>query len=263
MSVDLSPDGRWVVFDLLGHVYRMPVGGGAATVLTQSSGVALNFQPRISPDGKSIAFITDRRGQYNLWLMDADGSNPRPVFSDLNVAAFEPAWTPDGRFIVVRRAARGAFGGGGAATGSGLWMYHKDGGTGIALVTAGAGGANATPSWPTVSGDGRYLYYQVGMNAEPREILGGTLQLRRFAFEGATSSTSPTARAGAPRRRDSRQAARPPPRSPPTDAGSPSRARSPMGRSRSRDTSSARAPRSGSATSRRGASGCSWTPSSR
>ncbi|MBK7834133.1 MAG: PD40 domain-containing protein [Gemmatimonadetes bacterium] len=184
MSVDLSPDGTWVVFDLLGHVYRMPASGGTAQALTQSSGVALNFQPRISPDGKSIAFITDRRGQYNLWLMDADGSNPRPVFSDLNVAAFEPAWTPDGRFIVVRRAARGAFGGGGAATGSGLWMYHKDGGTGIALVSTGAGGANATPSWPTVSGDGRYLYYQVGMNAEPREILGGTLQLRRFAFEG-------------------------------------------------------------------------------
>ena len=184
MSVDLSPDGTWVVFDLLGHVYRMPASGGTAQALTQSSGVALNFQPRISPDGKSIAFITDRRGQYNLWLMDADGSNPRPVFSDLNVAAFEPAWTPDGRFIVVRRAARGAFGGGGAATGSGLWMYHKDGGTGVALVSTGAGGANATPSWPTVSGDGRYLYYQVGMNAEPREILGGTLQLRRFAFEG-------------------------------------------------------------------------------
>lgn len=66
MSADLSPDGSWIVFDLLGHVYRMPSSGGAATVLTQNSGVALNFQPRISPDGRTIAFITDRRGQYNL-----------------------------------------------------------------------------------------------------------------------------------------------------------------------------------------------------
>ena len=71
MSADLSPDRTWIAFDLLGHVYRMPVAGGEATVLTQNSGVALNFQPRISPDGKSIAFITDRRGQYNLWVMNA------------------------------------------------------------------------------------------------------------------------------------------------------------------------------------------------
>ena len=103
MSPDLSPDGTWIVFDLLGHIYRMPAAGGEATVLTQNSGVALNFQPRISPDGKSIAFITDRRGQYNLWIMNADGSNPRPVFTDLNATALEPAWTPDGNYIVMRK----------------------------------------------------------------------------------------------------------------------------------------------------------------
>jgi hypothetical protein len=66
MSADVSPDGSWIAFDLLGHIYRMPATGGEATVLTQNSGVALNFQPRISPDGRTIAFISDRRGQYNL-----------------------------------------------------------------------------------------------------------------------------------------------------------------------------------------------------
>src|SRR5436309_9964269 len=50
MSVDLSPDGGWLVFDLLAHVYRMPVAGGPATALTQNSGIATNFHPRISPD---------------------------------------------------------------------------------------------------------------------------------------------------------------------------------------------------------------------
>ena len=90
-SADLSPDRTWIAFDLLGHIYRMPAAGGDATVLTQNSGVALNFQPRISPDGKTIAFITDRRGQYNLWVMNADGSNPHAVFSDLNSTALEPA----------------------------------------------------------------------------------------------------------------------------------------------------------------------------
>ncbi|GAB1343821.1 amidohydrolase family protein [Gemmatimonas sp.] len=179
MSVDLSPDGAWVVFDLLGHIYRMPATGGTATVLTQNSGVALNMQPRISPDGRTIAFITDRRGQYNLWVMDADGGNPRAVFTDLNATAFEPAWTPDGRFIVVRKGGRG--GGEGAAPG-GLWMYHKDGGSGVPLVAAGTGGVNGAPAWPSVSADGRYLYYQVSMNVDPREPIGGAQQLRRFTF---------------------------------------------------------------------------------
>src|SRR5689334_7355328 len=139
MSADLSPDGTWIAFDLLGHIYRMPAAGGEATVLTQSSGVALNFQPRISPDGKTIAFITDRRGQYNLRVMNADGSNQRPVFTDLNATALEPAWTPDGNYIVVRKGGRGGGGEGGAPPG-GIWMYHKDGGQGASLSAAGGGG---------------------------------------------------------------------------------------------------------------------------
>ena len=134
MSVDLSPDRTWIAFDLLGHIYRMPAAGGEATVLTQNSGVALNFQPRISPDGKTIAFITDRRGQYNLWIMNADGSNQRPVFTDLNATALEPAWTPDGNYIVVRKGGRG--GGEGGAPAGGIWMYHKDGGQGVQIVGA-------------------------------------------------------------------------------------------------------------------------------
>ena len=182
MSADLSPDGSWLVFDLLGHIYKLPAAGGEATVLTQNSGVALNFQPRISPDGRTIAFITDRRGQYNLWVMNADGSNPRAVFSDVNVTAFEPAWTPDGRFIVVRRATRGGGGGPGGPAAAGLWMYHKDGGTGVQLVAAGTGGSNASPAWPTISGDGKHLYYQVGMDVTPRDPLSGSVQLRRFSF---------------------------------------------------------------------------------
>src|ERR1700743_3605459 len=56
MSMDISPDGKWIVFDLLAHVYRVPAGGGTAECLTQNTGVALNFQTRYSPDGKQSAF---------------------------------------------------------------------------------------------------------------------------------------------------------------------------------------------------------------
>ncbi|MYE44886.1 MAG: amidohydrolase, partial [Acidobacteria bacterium] len=75
MSLDVSPDGASIVFDLLGHVYRVPVTGGRAECLTQDSGVAVNYHPRWSPDGATIAFVSDRGGQSNLWLMDADGGN--------------------------------------------------------------------------------------------------------------------------------------------------------------------------------------------
>ena len=190
MSADLSPDRTWIAFDLLGHIYRMPAAGGEATVLTQNSGVALNFQPRISPDGKSIAFITDRRGQYNLWVMNADGSNPHPIFTDLNATALEPAWTPDGNFIIVKKGGRG--GGENGPPPGGIWMYHKDGGQGVQLVEPPAGGgggggggaqANGAPGWPTASGDGRYLYYQVTMPVDDRQPLSGAIQIRRFEFK--------------------------------------------------------------------------------
>ena len=188
LSPDLSPDGRWIVFDLLGHIYRMPSDGGTAQVLTQNSGVALNFQPRISPDGKTIAFVSDRRGQYNLWLMDADGGNPRPVFTDLNLTVAEPAWTPDGQYIVVRRSASANPDAPGAAAGGGLYMYHRNGGQGIQLVASaggrgGGGGGGGAVAWPTISSDGRYLYYQTTMNVETREPLSGSFQLRRFDFK--------------------------------------------------------------------------------
>ena len=125
MAVDMSPDGRWIVFDLLGHIYRMPSTGGEAESLTQTSGMAINYQPRFSRDGRQIAFISDRRGQNNLWVMNADGSSPHAVFTDMNTTAAEPAWTPDSQYIIVRRAGGGATDvAPGAGGGSGLWMYH-------------------------------------------------------------------------------------------------------------------------------------------
>ncbi|NJD20649.1 MAG: amidohydrolase, partial [Gemmatimonadetes bacterium] len=102
-SVDGSPDGTWMVFDLLGHVYRAPTsGGGDAVALTQDAGVSMNYMPRISPDGRTIAFVSDRKGQANLWIMDADVSNPRSVFLDRNVRASLPAWTADGDYLLFK-----------------------------------------------------------------------------------------------------------------------------------------------------------------
>src|SRR5215475_14715789 len=182
MSMDISPDGKWIVFDLLAHVYRIPVEGGKAQCLTQDSGAALNFQPRISPDGKTIAFISDRKGQNNLWLMDADGSHPRAVFTENDVRVYEPAWTPDGQYIVVRREVAGP----GFGSTSGLWMYHRDGGKGVELV------AKTVPQadWPSISPDGRYLYFHSAVDTAGmfgmHDAVKGAFQLKRLDLRTGT-----------------------------------------------------------------------------
>jgi Tol biopolymer transport system component/imidazolonepropionase-like amidohydrolase len=176
MSMDPSPDGQWIVFDLLAHVYRVPVSGGAAQCLTQNSGVALNFHPRYSPDGKTIAFISDRRGQNNLWLMDADGSNARPVSLDPGTRASQPAWTPDGQYIVVRRETTSP----GYSIRTTLWMYGKDGGAGIELV----GSSVPDADWPSLSPDGHFVYFQAPTGAsselEERDAVKGAYQIKRL-----------------------------------------------------------------------------------
>ncbi|MBM4187792.1 MAG: amidohydrolase family protein [Gemmatimonadetes bacterium] len=168
-AVDVSPDGNWLVFDLLGHIYRMPIAGGQAVPLTQPSGIAMNIQPRISPDGKRIVFVSDRKGQMNLWVMDADGGNPTPVHLDQKTEYRWPSWRADGEFIVALK-----LGGATAVT-----MMHRRGGTGVELLRAQPGSA---PSRPTVSADGRTVYYDLitarGQAWGREDALMGKLQVQ-------------------------------------------------------------------------------------
>ena len=94
MQVDVSPDGRTILFDLLGDLYTMPITGGEATRIM--GGLSFESQPTWSPDGKTIAFLSDRTGVENLWIADANGSNPR-VHSYLALAhhpgGVDGSWT--------------------------------------------------------------------------------------------------------------------------------------------------------------------------
>jgi dipeptidyl aminopeptidase/acylaminoacyl peptidase len=102
MSIDLAPDGASLVFDLLGDLYRLPAGGGQAQAL--SHGLAFDAQPVVSPDGQWIAFVSDRSGSDNLWVMRVDGTSSRRLtFLDDETVFVSPAWRADGKAIFVSR----------------------------------------------------------------------------------------------------------------------------------------------------------------
>jgi Tol biopolymer transport system component/imidazolonepropionase-like amidohydrolase len=149
-SVDVSPDGRTLVLDILGDIYTLPISGGAATRIT--SGPAWDSQPEYSPDGKAIAFTSDRGGIENVWLMDAAGSNPRPLTSEKDAYVRNPVWTPDGRFLIARKEDGKRAG----IPPVELWIYHREGGGGIALTSK---DETSHAGAPAVSPDGKSIYF--------------------------------------------------------------------------------------------------------
>ena len=151
MNVDVSPDGRRVIFDLLGDLYTIPIEGGAATRLT--SGPAFDMQPRFSPDGSVVAFTSDRDGNNNIWVMNTDGSELRQVTKEANRDVNSPTWSPDGQYIFVRKhfVRRRSLGAGE------IWMYHMSGEAGLQVTER--NGWQKDAGEPAISPDGRYLYY--------------------------------------------------------------------------------------------------------
>jgi len=151
MNVTVSPDGKTLAFDLLGDIYTMPIGGGNATQLTKDIG--WQMQPTFSPDGKHIAYTSDEGGGDNIWVMNADGSEPRAVTNETFRLLNSPAWSPDGEFIVARKHFTAS-----RSLGAGeIWQYHKTGGNGIMLTER----ANDQKDLgePAFSPDGKYIYF--------------------------------------------------------------------------------------------------------
>lgn len=156
MQPDVSPDGRTIVFDLLGDIYALPIGGGRARPLL--TGTAFETSPAFSPDGRHIAFVSDRSGVTNLWIANADGGDPRQISREtaLNVMA-APAWSPDGRRLVVSRLVH-------SLLAFELWGFPIDGGVGERITSA---QPNGNDDWSqrynalgaAVAPDGRHVYY--------------------------------------------------------------------------------------------------------
>jgi imidazolonepropionase-like amidohydrolase/Tol biopolymer transport system component len=128
MSLDVSPDGKTIAFDLLGDLYTLPIGGGTARALT--SGMAWDMQPRFSPDGRFVAFTSDRGGGDNIWVLPVGGGDARAVTKEDFRLVNSPAWSPDGSFIVAHKHFTAE-----RSLGSGeMWLWHVAGGDGLRMT---------------------------------------------------------------------------------------------------------------------------------
>ena len=124
MNVDVSPDGKRIVLDLLGDIFIMPIEGSGSSPATRlTTGPAFDMQPRFSPDGGRIAFSTDRDGLWNIWAMDTDGGNAKQISREGRWFVNSPVWSPDGSYIYARRhfVKERSLGAGE------IWMYHASG----------------------------------------------------------------------------------------------------------------------------------------
>ena len=166
MSIDVSPDGKTLLADILGDLYTLPVTGGTMTPIT--TGMHWDYQAKYSPDGQEILFISDREGSDNIWIMNADGTSPRSLTKEKKFMFGSPTWSPDGQYIVARRY--GAYPFDSYLRKTELWMYHRDGGSGVQLTK---GDAKLTRvSGPVFSPDAKFLYFSAmpgrfGYNVDP------------------------------------------------------------------------------------------------
>ncbi len=153
-SLDITPDGKKFLFDMLGDIYVVDIEGGQATYLTQD--VSWDIQPAVSPDGKKIAFISDRGGISNLWVMDIDGKNLKQVSDEKKNIIHSPKWSPDGEYIAVMKGIMSSR----SIPAGEIWMYHRSGGSGYAVKKR-KGGRREQKNIadPVFSPDGKYLYF--------------------------------------------------------------------------------------------------------
>ena len=198
MSLDVSPDGKTIAFDLLGDIYTMPVTGGKATNI--AGGMAWEMQPRFSPDGSRIAFTSDRAGGDNIWTMDVDGENKEQVTKETFRLLNNPTWSPDGQFIAARKHFTTS-----RSLGVGeIWLYHTSGGSGVQLVKKPSEAHQKELGEPMFSPDGNYVYYSQNITPGPifeyaQDSNTELFQIKRYDMETGEIDTAAGGAGGAVR----------------------------------------------------------------
>jgi imidazolonepropionase-like amidohydrolase/Tol biopolymer transport system component len=179
ISLDVSPDGQSIVFDLLGDLYTLPIAGGTAAQLTR--GMMYDAQPRFSPDGRFIVFTSDRDGADNLWTIEVATKQTKQITRGRQNRYRSPEYTPDGNYIVASRS--------GSPIGpSKPWMFHKDGGSGVQLVRDPQPLAGADPlnlMGAAFGKDPRYIWF--GQRSGAWEYNAGFPQWQLVTFDRQTA----------------------------------------------------------------------------
>ena len=176
MSLDVSPDGQTIVFDLLGDLYTLPIAGGTATRITE--GLAFDAQPRFSPDGETIVFVSDRSGGDNVWTIRLDFTDTTQVTRGNTSLYYSPEWMPDGEHIVVSRTG----GLGGAAK---LRIYHVNRSSPEIVIR---GPTSAKTMGAAVSPDGQHIWYARRTGDWQYNAIFPQYQLYRYDRETGTST---------------------------------------------------------------------------
>lgn len=159
MNLDVSPDGKEIVFDMLGDIYTMPITGGTAKAI--SEGIAWEVQPRYSPNGKYISYTSDKSGGDNIWIMNRDGSNKKQITKESFRLLNNATWMPNSEYLIARKHFTGT-----RSLGAGeMWMYNINGGDGIQLTSRKNDQQDAGE--PNVSPDGKYLYFSEDVSPGP------------------------------------------------------------------------------------------------
>ncbi len=100
-SATISPSGKRALFEARGDLFTVPAKHGEIRNITQSQGVR-ELSPAWSPDGSSIAYLSDVSGEYELYIRNADGTGtPRQITRGNDAWLFAPVWSPDGAKIAI------------------------------------------------------------------------------------------------------------------------------------------------------------------
>ncbi|MBN9546932.1 MAG: PD40 domain-containing protein [Alphaproteobacteria bacterium] len=139
MAVSVSPDGKMLAIDLQGAIYVLPVGGGAAKRITDIFNDA--HQPQWSPDGKSVIFFGYRDGGYDLWEVNADGTNQH-MLTEGTFDDREPIFSHDGSKIAFSSDRGDPLG-----SNNNIWVMDVKSGALTQLTTNPA--EDVMPAWST------------------------------------------------------------------------------------------------------------------
>ena len=144
MSLDVSPDGQTIVFDLLGDIYSIPISGGKAKRITK--GMAFDSHPKYSPDGESIAYVSDKSGGNNIWIRNLNTKDSIQITKEKDNQTAFADWSKDGDYLIISKGRRNLK----------LHMYHKDGGRGVKLIDK---PTSLKVVQPEVGVNNRYIWY--------------------------------------------------------------------------------------------------------